>query len=195
MPTPSDSEEKQERPDNRPFLLSGFHRLTGLMNGVGTIWIFALVFMVCTDVAARALFNTPITGVPELVALSIVGIVYLELANTLRVHRFIRSDVIIGRLLTNRPRVGYGFQAVHHLIGGIVSGIILWFTFPRFISAWESDEFIGTLGDFTAPVWPVKLIIVLGTSALSLQFLIHAWSDLLVMAGRREPPQTAVARE
>lgn len=195
MPMPSRPEGNGGWPGNRPFLLSGFHGLTGLMNGVGTVWIFALVFMVCADVAGRALFNSPITGVPELVALSIVGIVYLELANTLRVRRFIRSDVIIGRLLTSRPRLGHGIQAVHHLIGGGVSGIILWFTFPKFIDAWQSDEYVGTLGDFTAPVWPVKLIIVLGTSALSVQFFIHAWTDVMVMAGYRPPPPDAATVE
>jgi len=172
-------------PFSRP--LKAFHGLTGAMNGVGTVWIFCLVFLVCSDVAARALFNAPLAGVPELVALSIVGIVYLELANTLRVNRFIRSDVFIGRLLESRPRAGHAVQAFHHLVGAGVSAIILFYTWPRFVEAWVSDEYIGTLGDFTAPVWPVKGIIVLGSAALTIQFLIHTWTDIMIAAGRRPP--------
>jgi len=177
-----------ERPSPLALLLKAFHGLTGLMNGVGTVWIFCLVFLVCADVAARAVFNAPLAGVPELVALSIVGIVYLELANTLRVHRFIRSDVFIGRLLEYRPRAGHAVQAVHHLIGAGVTAIILVYTWPWFIEAWETDEFVGTMGDFTAPVWPVKGIIVLGTGALTVQFLIHVVTDLSVATGLRSPP-------
>ena len=191
MPNDPETQEARRTPSAR--LLSMFHGLTGLMNGIGTVWIFALVFLVCADVLGRALFNHPLAGVPELVALSIVGIVYLELANTLRVRRFIRSDVIIGRLLENRPRLGHALQAVHHLVGAMIAAIVLWFTAPRFLGAWESDEYIGTLGDFTAPVWPVKLIIVVGTAALSVQFLLHAWTDVMVATGHQHAEQEDAA--
>ena len=59
---------------------------------LSTVWIFALIFLINADIVGRALFNSPVKGVPELVALSIVGIVYLELATTLRANRFVRSE-------------------------------------------------------------------------------------------------------
>jgi hypothetical protein len=37
-----------------------------------------------------------VRGVTELVSLSIVGIVFLQLADTLRVGRFTRADVLLG---------------------------------------------------------------------------------------------------
>ena len=185
---PSDSTTAGAVDPPPPLPIRAFHGLTGAMNGVGTVWIFCLVFLVCADVAARAVFNAPLAGVPELVALSIVGIVYLELANTLRVRRFIRSDVFIGRLLEKRPRAGHAVQAVHHLIGAGISAIILFYTWPRFVDAWKTDEYVGTLGDFTAPVWPVKAIIVLGTATLCIQFILHAWHDMMVATGRRSTP-------
>ena len=40
--------------------------------------------LINSDVIGRNLFNAPILGVPEMTSLSIVGIVFLQLADTLR---------------------------------------------------------------------------------------------------------------
>ncbi len=186
--------ETGERSGFRSLLLTIFYRLTGAMNSIGTVWIFALVFLINADIIGRALFNSPVKGVPELVALSIVGIVYLELATTLRANRFVRSDVFLSRLLANHPRVGFALQAAHHMIGAALAAVILYFTYPKFLLAYAIDEYVGTLGDFTAPVWPIKLIIVVGTFALVIQFLLLFVRDLMVVAGKT-PPDDNMATE
>ena len=93
-----------------------FRRLTAVLAGAGSVWIVLVMFLVCADVAGRYLMNRPIEGVAELVALSIVGIVFLQLAHTLSVERFIRSDVFILPLLQRKPRAGYALQGVQHLL-------------------------------------------------------------------------------
>ena len=45
---------------------------------------------------------------------------------------------------------------------------------PLFMKAWVRNTFEGTIGDFTAPVWPVKLIILIGCVALIIQLIIFA---------------------
>lgn len=167
--------------------LSIFHKVTRGMNNVGTVWIFALVFLINADVIGRFVFNSPIKGVPEMVGLSIVGIVYLELANTLRANRFIRSDVLIGRLLQKNPRMGHALQAFHHGFGALLAFVILYFTYPRFLQSYEIGEFVGTEGDFTAPVWPIKFIILVGCIALFIQFLLHVYRDISIALGRMDP--------
>ncbi|MFQ5923781.1 MAG: hypothetical protein ACE5M4_13145, partial [Anaerolineales bacterium] len=42
----------------------------------------------------------------------------------------------------------------------------------------EKDFYVGVEGLFTAPVWPVKLIIVIGRIVTLLQFLVFAWRYL-----------------
>ena len=184
---------EEGRPINRSPLIAAFHAVTTAMNSIGTIWIFALVFLISADVFGRKLFNSPLQGVPELVPLLIVGIVYLALANTLRVNRFIRSDMLINKLQEKSPRFGYLLQALHHLFGAGLSFAILYFTFPKMIEAFRIDEYVGSMGDFTAPVWPIKLIIVIGSAALVLQFLLHAVNDVKVALGLAEPPPPPAA--
>jgi TRAP-type C4-dicarboxylate transport system permease small subunit len=145
------------------------------MNAAGTLWILALMVLINADVFGRALFNSPIAGVPEIVSLSIVGIVFLQITHTLRSGRFIRSDVLIARLAARFPRVGEAVEALHHVIGAALVAVIFVFTLRKLSRAWEIDEYIGTEGDFTAPVWPIFLIILIGCAGSFIQFLLLAW--------------------
>ena len=72
----------------------GFQRLTQALNALGTLWIVALMLLINADVLGRDLLGTPVRGVTELVSLSIVGIVFLQLADTLATGRMTRADAI-----------------------------------------------------------------------------------------------------
>ena len=63
------------------------------MNSVGSLWIFALMFLICADVAGRYLFNAPIKGAAEMVGYSIVTAVFLQMASTLRAGRLTRVEL------------------------------------------------------------------------------------------------------
>jgi len=65
-------------------LSNGFSSLVAGLNSVGTAWIFALMVLINVDVLARYLFNAPIQGVAEVVELSIVGIVFLQISDAVR---------------------------------------------------------------------------------------------------------------
>ena len=43
-------------------------RLTEFLSSIGTIWFFALVILICTEVFLREIFLSPIRGVTEMVA-------------------------------------------------------------------------------------------------------------------------------
>lgn len=174
-PRPSDTYGRPQ-----PF---GFDRLTAWLNAIGTVWIFALMILINSDIIGRSFFNAPVRGTTELVALSIVGIVFLQLPNTLWVGRFTRADALIGILLARRPRIGHALQALYHLAGAVLLGIIFQASLPRFIEAVEIGDYVGAIGDFTAPTWPIKFLILLGSACTSLTFLFLAWSDLRRMRG------------
>ena len=55
------------------------------LNSVGTAWIFLIMLLINVDVLMRALFRKPIDGVSEIVSISIVGIVFLQLSDAVRV--------------------------------------------------------------------------------------------------------------
>jgi TRAP-type mannitol/chloroaromatic compound transport system permease small subunit len=155
-----------------------FQRLGKLLNALGTVWIIALMLLINTDVLGRNLLDAPVRGVTELVALSIVGIVFLQLADTLHSGRFTRADVLLSRLKQRRPVFAARLQALYHLIGAGLMGIILWAAWAPLVDAIRIRQYVGAIGDFTAPVWPVRLIMLIGLSATLVTFVLLAWTDL-----------------
>src|SRR5262245_33902493 len=69
--------------------------LTLLMNNLGTVTIAVGMILVCGDVFARNLFNAPFFGIPELLKMTIIAIVFLQLPHAVLQGRMIRSDVFL----------------------------------------------------------------------------------------------------
>ena len=132
------------------------------LNALGTVWIIALMLLINADVIGRNLLNAPVRGVTELVSLSIVGIVFLQLADTLHSGRFTRADVLLERLKRSRP-VGRGAAAGGlPCVGALLMAVILWAAWAPLVESIRIREYVGAIGDFTAPVWPVRLIMLVG---------------------------------
>jgi len=162
----------------------GLHRLTGAMNALGTLWIAALMVLINADVFGRNVLAAPVRGVPELVALSIVGIVFLQLADTLRAGRFTRADVLLDRLEQHAPRLFDGLHALYHAVGAALMMVILWASWAPLVESVRIREYVGAVGDFQAPVWPVRLITLLGLAVTGLVFAVLAAMDLRRLRGR-----------
>ena len=69
-----------------------FGKLTATMNAIGSCLIVFIMLVMLGDIFGRFLFNKPIPGVPEIVAISLVAIVFLQIAHTLRAWRVIFTD-------------------------------------------------------------------------------------------------------
>lgn len=161
-----------------------FSRLLGAMNALGTVWIFLLMVLINTDILGRELFSTPVRGTTELLSLSIVGIVFLQLGHTLMSGRMTRSDMVIENLLILRPRIGRTLQGIFNMLGAVFLAIIFWGSIAPFEEAIEIGEYVGAAGDFTAPTWPIRLLILIGSATTGLQYLVMAWQDFrFVYAG------------
>lgn len=154
------------------------HRVIQALNALGTVWIIALMLLINADVIGRNLFDAPVRGVTELVSLSIVGIVFLQLADTLRSGRFTRADVLLDRLRRSRPALCARLQALYHLAGAALMLTILWAAWRPLVESVRIREYVGAIGDFTAPVWPIRLITLLGLTVTALTFLLLAREDL-----------------
>jgi TRAP-type mannitol/chloroaromatic compound transport system permease small subunit len=156
-----------------------FARVIGAMNAIGTLWIIGLMLLINADIFGRGALNAPIAGVPELVAFSIVGIVFLQLAHTLRSGSMTRSDVLLGVLERRAPRARLALLAVFHLVGALLLFLIAWKYWPQVTEAWLRPErnFMGNPGFFTIPQWPLFILVFLGIVATAIQFLILSWND------------------
>lgn len=149
------------------------HTLTG-MNTLGSSWIFVLVILICLDASGRKWFAAPIEGVSEMIELSLVGVLFLQLGDATRRGRLTRSDGLLNLMLRLRPRVGRTMGAASDLLGAVFMAIVIYGSVPLLVESIERDYYVGTEGVFTAPVWPVKLVIVIGCSVTLLQFLVFA---------------------
>jgi len=147
--------------DKKPVLSRAFEIWVVTLNSIGTAWIFLLMLIINADVLARFLFNAPIDGVPEMVALSIVGIVFLQLSDAVRAGRLTRSDGFFNRVIARRPRLGLILNTFYDLCGMAFFVAILVGSVPIFIEAWQGNYYAGTEGILTVPVWPIKLILVI----------------------------------
>lgn len=162
-----------------------FEAVFSVMNSIGTAWVFVILVLVNADVIGRTLFNTPIRGVTEIVSLSIVACVFMQLAHTIKVGRMTRSEVFLDWVGRRRERVRQFLEGVYFLVGAGLMGVLFTSSLPLFVEAWQIDEYVGAQGDFTAPVWPVKLVILIGCAAAAGQFLIGAARKFRSAAGTR----------
>ena len=151
-------------------LLRGLDGVTMAANVAGSLLIFGLVLLIGADVAGRALFGAPVAGVPEIVSLSIVAIVFLQAPMALRAGRMTRSGGLPGAIAHRAPRLAAALETLFDLCAVAVLSAILHAHGPILARAWERNDFVGAIGDFTAPTWPVKLMILIGAALLLLQF-------------------------
>ncbi len=105
-----------------------------------------------------------------MIELSIVGIVFLQLGDATRCGRLTRSDGFYNLLLAQSPKVAHIMGILFDSLGLLFLGLILYGSFPLLIEAYEGDFYAGNEGVFTAPVWPIRLIVVTGCLVTLLQF-------------------------
>jgi len=155
-----------------------FNGLTNLMNSIGTLWVFGMMLIICADIFSRNVLNHPLNGVPEIIAFSIAGTIYLQLANTLHAGRFTRAELLIEWLEVKRPFAGRAFNAIFNLFGIVVFLIMVQGFWGEFSDAWVENEIAGVPGVVTFIVWPFYLILLVGAVATGFEFVLRFVREL-----------------
>ncbi len=156
----------------RPFdALGGF---ADLVAAIGTVWTFALMFLIVLDVVGRSFLSMPITGVAEIAAHSIVAIVFLQLASAVHAKRMTRADFLIDVINRSTPTIGRLIESFFLLVGVVVMLAIAYSTWKPLVVAYTSNEFFGVRGIFTISTWPIRAIIVGGSILTAVVFLSQA---------------------
>ncbi len=169
----------------KPNILSRlFSRFVAGLNSAGGVLIFGLVVMINLDIFSRFLFNAPIDGVTELVELSIVAIVFLQLGDAVRNGRLTRSDGLYNKIKDRNPRLAHAMGAFFDLAGALFFMTLIAGSIPRFIDAWERGYYAGNKGIIVIPIWPVRLIIVVGAVTVVLVFFGLMRKHLLALAAK-----------
>jgi TRAP-type C4-dicarboxylate transport system permease small subunit len=156
---------------------SPFGWLVDALNAIGSLIIGLVMLLMCADVLMRNLANRPIDGVAELVATSIVVIVFLQLPATLRHGRMSRADLYLDPLLQRNPPAGRRLRALFSAAGIFACGVIGYATWPLLHKAWVDQEFWGIDGVFTFPTWPMRAVVLMGAALTAVQYLLLAIED------------------
>lgn len=158
-------------------------RVATAANAVGTLVVLGLVALVNYDVVARGLFHAPFMGAVELVQFSMVLIVFLQLPDVVRVNRLTRSDGFLLVLGARAPRLRRAIELVIEAVSAAFMALVAVAIWPEFTEMWHSRDFFGIPGVFTAPWWPIKLVVFLSAALCALLFALK-----LAGAGRHAPP-------
>ncbi len=178
-----------------------------IANALGTIVVLVLVAVMNVDVVARNFFNAPFRGVVEVVIFSMILIVFLQLPDVIRVNRLTRSDGFMAVVGQAYPWVGRVLTRAVDGLACVFMALAAYATWPVFVETIESCSYItppefgppftgnlltdlfeatercdyfGTPGVFTAPWWPVRMVITLSAGLGSVLFLFKS-----IYAGRR----------
>jgi len=149
-------------------------RATVVASALGTLCILGIMALIAADVIGRFGFGHPIAGVPEIVAMSILAIVFLQIANTLSRDKLTRSDALLTLLRRYRPRLADVLDAALHGTGAFLIGVLITAFLPLFQRSYGRREMVGAVGQFLAPIWPVHLIVLIGAGLLFAVFLMRA---------------------
>jgi TRAP-type C4-dicarboxylate transport system permease small subunit len=175
-PTPQDITGATPAPGAPPPSLFG--RVTQALNVIGTLLILAMAIAVNADVAGRNVFNHPIPGVVEFLGLSIVAIVFLQMANTLREGRHVSNDLLTQLISRSRPRLNAAIYATFHGIGALLMALIALYVWPIFASNYTGGYYRGTTGLVEIPIWPFMAAVLVGALATAIQFLLLMVEDI-----------------
>jgi TRAP-type C4-dicarboxylate transport system permease small subunit len=165
-------------------LLRHFRSFTQALNIAGTVLILIMAVAVNADIGGRDFFNHPIPGVNEFIGLSIVAVVFLQMANTLQEGRHVSNDIIIRLFADSHPRLSAGLYACFDVVGALLMAIIVIYVWPIMVEHYQGRYYAGTAGVIEIPTWPFMAVVVIGAAATTVQFLVDAWRMTLRAAGR-----------
>jgi len=176
---------KAEAEVSESLLLRTFKIVISGMNAAGSCWIVLLMLLINAEAISRSAFNQPIIGVIEMIEISVIGIVFLQLADSLRRGVFIRSDGLYNQVKSRKPGVAHVMAITTYSLGAIFMALILWGCIPYFLSAWTNDWYVGVEGMFTAPKWPIVLIVNIAIFMTMTQFLIMSGAHCRQLIARK----------
>lgn len=147
-------------------------RVAIIANALGTLVVLGLVAVVNYDVVARGVFHKPFHGAVELVQFSMVLIVFLQLPDVVRVNRLTRSDGFLSILGNRWPGVASVLNRVINAVALVFMVLVAVAIWPEFVEMFETRDFFGVPGVFTAPWWPIKLVIFISAVLCSVLFAL-----------------------
>lgn len=148
-------------------------RLTKFLMIVGALWAFFLCFFILADIVTRAL-SIPISGTKEIVANSVVIIVFMQIGFAVRSDSMLRADFLVAAM----PRV---VQKVLIIFAFVLGAALFFFLLKAGITpalrSFANGEFDGE-GALRVPVWPTRWMILVGAGLAGVNYVLLALVEI-----------------
>lgn len=149
---------------------STLRALSDWLGALGALLVLALALLINSDILSRFVLNNPIKGVAEVVELTIVVIVFIQLPLTITTGGFVRASEFHHRLEKRLPRAANMMTLCFEATGAMIFALLAWALWPESVEAWNDNLYKGQPGLFTAPTWPAVFVTVIGSALSALCF-------------------------
>ena len=159
-----------------------FFKLESVLNLLGGIVIFLLVFLATANVLGRWLFDLSINGYIDWVEQAMAFMAFLGIAYTKRLGGHIRMDILVSHL---HGRWLWFVELLSVILMLIITLFLIYGSYLHFLRAF-------TLGDSSLdidlPVWPAKLVVPVALTVLALRLMLQIWGYFRALRENSEQP-------
>lgn len=150
------------------FLVKLSDQVAKLLMVMAAGWAFVLSFIILADILGRSLFNYPLNGVKEIVANSIVMIVFLQAGYAIRSRSMLRAEFLVSRF----PKAFKRLSLFLSYLFGLVFFVIVFTSGWDFaIESWVKGHYEGE-GALHVPSWPTRFIILIGSGLSAISYIV-----------------------
>ena len=149
-------------------------RLSKFLMVAAAAWSFGLAFLVMGNIIGRTVFSAPIYGTAEMVAASIVIIVFLQAGYAIRSRSMLRAEFLVVLLPDKVQRV---LLAIGYLLGAAFFLMIITGGWEESIKSFIQGEYEGE-GALRVPSWPARWTVIVGSGLAMINYLVMAYIDV-----------------
>jgi len=150
-------------------------KVGGALNVLAATWMMLLAFVILADVLGRGLFNMPLQGTAEIVANSVVAIVFLQFPFAVSARGMIYTPLLIANLPFN---IRKAITCLIFVSGAAVFAAIAYSSYPNMIRAWHTSEYMSE-GALRVPTVYTRATIIFTSILCCLAYLSLAWNALV----------------
>jgi len=151
------------------FLIRLTDRITKVLMVLAAFWAFVLCFITLADIIFRAL-NFPLQGTKEIIANSVVIIVFLQIGFAIRSRSMLGADFLVNVFGPDTRRYLAVFS---FLLGALFFAILFKGAIEPALRSFANGEFDGE-GALRVPVWPTRFTILIGSALAVINYLALA---------------------
>ena len=155
-------------------LITFSDRLSKVLMVFAAAWTFGLSFLVMANIIGRTYFDFPIYGTAEIVAASIVIVVFLQAGYAIRSRSMLKADFLVNHLPDKVQRTLLG---IGYLLGAAFFLMIITGGWEESIASYVEGEYEGE-GALRVPSWPARWTVLIGSGIAMMNYLVMIYIDV-----------------